>query len=83
MIHYIVRLVLHEQLYGFWSHMWPLILMFLTEDYTSYLCFPRLKKSEQKQAEGISISEEVLGTDALLSSPPFNTQLLSITPTFS
>lgn len=45
--------------------------------------FPDLKKSEQKQAEGISISEEVLGTDALLSSPPFNTQLLSITPTFS
>jgi len=35
MIQYIVRLVLHEQLYGFWSHVWRLILMFLVEDYTS------------------------------------------------
>ena len=35
MIQDIVRLVLHEQLYGFWSHVWCLILMFLIEDYTS------------------------------------------------
>ena len=54
--------------------------MFLIADHTSYLCCPRLTEAEQRQAEGVSISEGVLGMDPLLNSP-FNTHLLSAAST--
>lgn len=55
--------------------------MFLIADCTSYLDFPRFPEAEQRQAEGVSISQGVPGTGSLLNSP-FNTQLLSAIPAF-